>query len=421
MHEQDLSKATPAKPLALPQILALNAYWLGLSFMWNALHPIILPALLLPYIPQEHKNTYLGLLTFTGLIIAMLVQPLSGAVSDRWISRFGRRRPLLSIGTAATSVFLLVLGGSGSLLWIVVAYLGLQTAANLAQGPLQGLWRDRVPAVQLGRASSVKSLIDILGLVLASFAAGRLMATNHAGPRGAVLLILIVVFVCAAITILLTSENPSRRQASRSERSFAVGFKVNFAQNASYWWLIGERAVFLLGVYGLQVFGQFYLQDALRVADPARETGNLLSAIGASTIVLALVGGWLTDRFGGRRVLFLGSTLTGAGLLPMVLGANAQDVVFSGGIVGAGIGLFLTANWALANQLAPPDQAGEFLGLGNLATAGAAALARLQGPAVDMLNAARPDEWLGYRGIFAFGIFCMLASVALLFRVRVRS
>ena len=87
------------KTISLPQMLVLNAYWVGLSFMWNSLHPIILPAVLLNYVPDAQKNTYLGLLTFVGLFIAMLIQPISGALSDGWASRFGRRRPLIVIGT----------------------------------------------------------------------------------------------------------------------------------------------------------------------------------------------------------------------------------------------------------------------------------------------------------------------------------
>ena len=31
--------------------ITMNVYWFGLSFMWNALHPIILPALLLGFVP----------------------------------------------------------------------------------------------------------------------------------------------------------------------------------------------------------------------------------------------------------------------------------------------------------------------------------------------------------------------------------
>ena len=94
------------KKLKLPELLALNAYWVGLSFKWNALHPIILPAVLLNFVPDARKNTYLGLLTFVGLLLAMVIQPLSGAISDRWISRWGRRRPLMVLGALFDFVFL---------------------------------------------------------------------------------------------------------------------------------------------------------------------------------------------------------------------------------------------------------------------------------------------------------------------------
>ena len=83
------------KKLKMPELLVLNAYWVGLSFKWNALPPIILPAVLLNFVPDARKNTYLGLLTFVGLLLAMVIQPIAGAISDGWVSRWGRRRPLI--------------------------------------------------------------------------------------------------------------------------------------------------------------------------------------------------------------------------------------------------------------------------------------------------------------------------------------
>jgi hypothetical protein len=80
-------------------------------------------------------------------------------------------------------------------------------------------------------------------------------------------------------------------------------------------------------------------------------------------------------------------------MLLMSFTTDLRGLYSSGIIVGAGIGLFLTSNWALANRLAPLGQSGKFLGLTNLATAGAAALARLEGPVVDFLNSAYPGEW----------------------------
>jgi hypothetical protein len=60
------------------EMFCLSAYWAGHSFMWNSLHPIVLPAILIGFVPDAQKNTYLGLLTFAGLTIAMIVQPVAG-------------------------------------------------------------------------------------------------------------------------------------------------------------------------------------------------------------------------------------------------------------------------------------------------------------------------------------------------------
>ena len=111
-------------------LFVLNAYWIGLSFMWNSLHVTILPAVLLNYVPDTQKNTWLGLLTFFGLIIAMIVQPLSGAISDRWRAKLGRRRPLMWLGTAGDLVFLTIMGFIGGLPALFIGYIGLHLWAR---------------------------------------------------------------------------------------------------------------------------------------------------------------------------------------------------------------------------------------------------------------------------------------------------
>jgi len=94
-----------------------------------------------------------------------------------------------------------------------------------------------------------------------------------------------------------------------------------------------------------------------------------------------------------------------------------RGVTIFGAVLGAGIGLFLTPNWALANGLAPEAEAGKYLGLTNLATAGSGALARLEGPALDWLNAAYPGAWIGYKGMFIFGAVCICLSLFMLRKI----
>jgi MFS family permease len=406
------------KSASAGSLLVVNAYWGGLSFMWSALHPVVLPAMLAALVPAARKNTYLGLLTFTGLLIAMVLQPVTGAISDRWASPFGRRRPLMVIGTLFAVLFLSILGWAGGLAWILIGYVGLQISANTAQGPLQGLLRDRVQPHQLGAASSIKVFLDLTSLVAASLIAGRLISAGPDGQSAIFVVIIALLLGTGAVTILGTHEEPTASVKQQDNGTAFGNLRPVVRAEPGYWWLIAERAAFLLGVYGLQAFGQYFLQDALNVPDPAREAGNLLSIIGAGTIVFVIAGGWLSDHLGPKRVLVAASFLASAGMLLILATTDVCGLYGAGSLIGAGMGLFLTSNWALANRMAPPAQAGRHMGLTNVATAGAAALARLEGPAVDWLNAAQPGAWWGYQGVFIFGAACILLSTWFLTKVR---
>lgn len=405
------------------QLLVLNAYWVGLSFMWNSIHPILLPAVLLNYVPDAKKNTYLGLLTFVGLIIAMVVQPVTGALSDKWRSRFGRRRPLIVLGTLFDFVFLSILAWAGGLTWLFIGYIGLQFSSNIAHGPLQGLLPDRVPQSQLGVASSLKTFMDMLSLILASLLAGRLLDPVTRDPALIMLVVMGLLAVAASITVFGVREEPSLQGIEeqgieeRGQGGLWDLFRINFREHSSYWWLIAERMLFLIGIYGLQVFAQYYLQDVLRVPDPPRQTGDLLAALTLTLVLLVLIGGWLTDKYGARRILAIGTFIASGGMFLMLFATDMRGLIVFGSVLGAGIGLFLTSNWALANSLAPREEAGKYLGLTNLATAGSAALSRLEGPALDWLNAAWPGAWLGYKGLFIFGAVCIFLSILLLRKI----
>jgi MFS family permease len=179
--------------------------------------------------------------------------------------------------------------------------------------------------------------------------------------------------------------------------------------------------LFLLGIYGIQAFAQYYLQDVLRVPDPPRQTGDLLAALTITMVILVLLAGWLSDTYGPKRILVVGTLIAAAGMLLMLLATDMRGLTIFGSVLGAGIGLFLTSNWALANSLAPQEEAGKYLGLTNLATAGAAALSRLEGPILDWLNSIWPGAWVGYKGLFIFGALCMSLSIFFLRRIHVKS
>jgi MFS family permease len=407
------------KKVSTWSMVVMNLYWLGLSFMWNSLHVLILPAVLLNFVPENLKNSYLGLLTFFGLILAMIIQPISGAVSDRWPSRLGRRRPLIIIGTLLDFVFLACLAWAGGIWMLFIGYIGLQITSNIAHGPTQGLMPDLVPADQLGTASGIKTSIDMVGMIVSSLLTGRLMTPTDPKATLALVVVAAILAVGAGITIIGTREQPSTAQFDRPNLRglWKSTFNVDLKANRSFAWLIVSRLFWLSGIYGIQSFAQYFVRDRLDVPNPVQTTGDLLAAIVVSLVIFSLVSGWLCDKFGRKLVLVLAGVLGAVGSLLLMFVNTPNQLLIFGSIMGVGLGMFLSANWALANELAPIAEAGKFMGLTNLATAGAGAIGRLEGPVIDWLNNAKPGAWNGWSFMFIFGAVCIVISTVLLVKI----
>ena len=403
------------KKVPFVKLLIVNAYWVGLSFMWNVIHPIMLPAVLRLMVSPDKKNTMLGLLTFVGLILAMVIQPVSGALSDRWVSRWGKRRPLITIGTLFDFVFLAMLAWAGGLAWVFIGYIGLQISSNVAHGPLQGLLPDQVPPEQLGTASSIKTFIDMLVMAVGTIAAGLLLDPNSTKPVTIMLLVIGLLAVFGAITIIFTREKPTYKKEGEPVMKTLLGtFKIDFRANTSYWFLIALRFVFLFGIYGVQRFAQNFIFDVIHPANAALETGIIMGTLTLFLLGFAALAGWLNDRFNSRVLMVASAILTAIGCVLLSFARSRYTLMGFGAIIGAGMGLFLTSNWALANRLAPPDEAGKYIGLTNIATAGAGALAGLLGPLIDQMNKARTNSFWGYTLLFFLGAICALASLVFL-------
>jgi len=405
------------------QNIALNAYWIGLSIKWNSIHILILPAILLAYVPEGLKSTYLGILTFTGMIIAMVVQPVAGAISDGWQSRWGRRRPMIILGTLCEFIFLAFLGWAGGLLWLIIGYLGLQFASNVAHGPAQGLMPDIVPQDQLGFASGVKNLMDMVGVIIASQLMGITMKPGDSRAILPILLVAAVVALGTAVTALSTKEEPTNRKVKAPSLHTRLStlrqtFHIDFRGNTSYWWLISSRFFYLLGINGIQGFAQYYVRDVFQSANPVKLTGDLLAAITLPLILFVVLGGSWGDRYGHRKLLAASGMISSVGCVLLFAARTPALLLVFGSVLGSGVGLFLTSNWTLANQLAPAKEAGKYLGLTNIATAGSGALSRLTGPIIDLLNNLSPGDFFGYLFLFGSGAVFTLLSISLLLKVR---
>jgi MFS family permease len=414
------SPTVPAPSLAPPppraSLVNLSAAWFGQAYLWNGLHAILLPAILVGLTPTALKATYLGGLTFFGLVLAMLAQPIAGAISDRsgWLGRYGRRRPWMALGAAIDIGLLLVLAVSRDFLLVAVLYAAMQIASAFGEAALQGLMPDRVPPDQRGRASGYKNAAQIAGFVagvgLGGFFAGR-------GQIGLALLATAAALGASVLwTLLWVQEQPvarAKRRALGMAEALRSSFRIDRQLAPGFGRLLGGRALLMAGFFALQGFAQYFIADKLGLPNPAGVTALLMAVMGAAIFLLAVPTGVLADRV-GRRPLNIFAALLGAGATAALLFvANIWQLVIVGGLVGASAGIFMSVNWAWAADLAPPQEAGRYLGLTNLATAGASALSRLvAGPIIDGGNALQVG--VGYDLLFLTLTLAMFAGALLL-------
>ena len=159
-----------------------------------------------------------------------------------------------------------------------------------------------------------------------------------------------------------------------------------------------------------------YLRDTLGIEQAATMTTVLLGVVAVFLIPSALGGGYLADRIGRRRLVGLSGLVAAAGTLLLLLAPGLPLVLVSAGIIGLAAGTFMATNWALGTDLAPAEEAGRYLGISNMAGAGAGIVgAGIGGPMADFFNTMRPG--LGYHVIFAVYGGLFLLSTASLARV----
>jgi MFS family permease len=448
-----------------------NIYWLGLNMASGSLTPLILPFLVAQFVGDAVKGTYLGVLRSAGLIMAIVIQPMAGLLTDRSTLKWGRRRPYIFLGTALDLVFLALIGLSGNYWLLFMAVLALQFSSNIAHGALQGIIPDLVPEDQRGRASGVKAMMELLPIILVSFAVVPFVGSGRIWI--AILIVMASLLVTMLITVFAVHEEPLRERvgeplgppllrlvyltviftavttllgglvgvvgrllsgqgmlqlvavglAGLGAMAGAIvlgvwwGARVGIGpaadQHGSYTWWVVNRLLYLAAIGSIQGFAQYFLKDVMRVPNAPAATGNLMIVVGLFTVVSALASGWLADRLGRKMLVAIAGIVAAVGTFLLLTARDMTMVLICGGIIGISTGLFMTTNWALGTQLVPARDAGLFLGISNLAGAGAGVVgAGIGGPMADFFN--RYSSGLGWLVVFAiYGALFVLSAITL--------
>ena len=354
--------------------------------------------------------------------------------------------------------------------WVLfAAYILSMLASNTGHAATQGLIPDLVPESKHGIFSGFKAFFELPApLIFISFVISKLVGNNNIW--GALIVLSGVVLVCAAITLLVPEKPIKRPpfemnwgpilrllamtgvftvvilgcgQLVKYISQFtdtlsdtwklilisavgvlgmsiavvvgvwfsiriSIGRKAHRGGRSFTWWVI-NRLAFLVGSTNLSVFAIYFLQEHFSdLGSGVIESsfGMLMLVVGLAIFISSIPAGWLSDKLGRKRVCAFSGGIALVGTIIVTTSVNLTMLYIGGIIIGIGVGFFYSASWALGTALVPKQEAGRYLGIQNLAGAGAGAVgAYIGGPIGDQVG------FTVLMGIFGF--LFLLSTLAL--------
>ena len=369
----------PTLTLPLGHLIRISLYWLGLTAIDGAVGLFIQNRVNFgPFaVDPLEVGRVLFLLSIPVAVISILVQPTVGSISDYTVSRWGRRKPYIVIGSVLDVVFLVGIATSNTILMLGAFAALLSVSTNIARGPFQGYVPDLVPEQQVGLASAMVGLMQILGnvtgfvLVTAAVLMGQIEV--------AIFVVALVELVTMAAVVLRVGEGqPPKPRNGKSWGTIAREvWGTDVLKERSYVWLLASRFFFLMDGAVLVNLILTYLKQTHNLGEDAANSTNLvmLVTIVIANVIAIIPSARISDRIGRKPVIYASCVIGFIGILLAALAPAVPLAIVGGALFGASAGTFLAVDWALMTDIIPKASSGRYMGLSNVATTSSTVIA----------------------------------------------
>ena len=348
----------------------LSLFWFATNAHWAAILITTLPNQSLMMGGDRIKGETLGTVLAIGAFVSMLTAPIFGAFSDRLITRWGRRRPWLVIGTVMNIAGLLGLAyfpranDLSSLPLFILAFMWVEFWNNVATGPYAALIPDLVPAEQRGSASGWYGMMSVLGN-FAGGVAGLIFTQNGVTDIVGIYYYIAVILVLGTLGTVIFVKEPSvtRKPPPFRWGEFWRGL-ITPLRDHDFRWVFLTRFLMMMGFFTVQQFLQYYARDVVkdftlfgvRVAENAEAAASFfIIALLVGAVISSLVAGILSYNLGRKKMVYAASGLQAIVPFLLIFSGSFTFVVGLGIVFGLGYGAYGAVDWAMASDVLPSE------------------------------------------------------------------
>lgn len=356
-----------------------RTFFVGLAFLsisafWQMYDNII---------PLMLQNTFGLGETVTGVLMAMdnvlalILLPVFGSISDKVNTPLGKRTPFILTGTVLAVIFMLLLPFADrrqSLVLFLAALFATLLSMGLYRSPAVALMPDLTPNHLRSRANAVINLMGAVGGVYALIMIKLLVGAGDR-PDYAPLFVSVAALMVAAVGILLITirENKLRKEIEESERAAGVQAAEpadeSVPEKTALPKDVKRSMIFLL----LSIFFWFTAYNAVTTAF-SRYTrvvwkmeggsfANCLMVATVAAIISYIPIGNISARFGRKKTILGGILIMAACYLAAVfVGAYHPLINIAFALIGVGWAAINVNSYPMIVAMSQGSDIGKFTG-----------------------------------------------------------
>ena len=437
---------------------------IGLGFFTTAItwviYNIYIPTYLKAYLREVWgtvplETLIIGSIMVLDNVIAVLMQPWIGNISDKTWKRYGpnkkgRRMPFIIIGIPIAAVFFVLVGVFGFdmfsnfqssmflgfiLLLLVIG--GFNISMALFRSPVVSLMPDIVPKEYRSRGNGFINLLGGIGALVGLFVFPIIEKSN---TLLAYIFVAVILIICLVILYFSIKEPEELKDAEKREKVKVIPTikEIFKREDKSLVFILFAIFAWFFGYNVVETFFSNYGEDVLLM--DKGDISLIFGVLALSFIIFAFPAGLIAKKIGRKQ-----SILTGLGIMVLFLGiatvfslanvpALAARTTFIGmdipylALLYAGCFFFMGMGWALINinrivivwELSGKDKIGMGTGIYYFFSAAAA----ITGPIIiggilDLLNfGLNLAEGEQYKFLFLFAVIFFLIAGVLTFFVK---
>ncbi|WES66057.1 MFS transporter [Microbacter sp. GSS18] len=409
----------PPVPRATIALIFVGAFGAGLALVVPMAFSL---ALRLSDLAPGREST-LGYILGIGAVCSLVAAPLTGIISDRTRSRWGRRRPFTVLGVVIGLAAVPVLAFAPDIPVLTAGWLLTSIGWGTAGGSIGNLLADILPERQRG---GVSGLVNLAGQVSPVF--GILLAGLV--TEDSLLLFLVPALVGAVLVLafaLLVDEADSRHMRFADALTitrFLKSLAFDPRRHPAFAWAWVGRFLFFFGLSLTIAYGTYFYSQRLGV--PVEDVAAVMAGISAVGIAAASAGalgaGWISDRWGSRRAwVAVAAALFALGCVVSAFAWTLPLLIAGALIANIGIAAFGSVGHALVLDVMPhrETQAGRFSAITGFSQRIPSAVAPLAAPLLLGLAATTHAQYTVL--YLASGALALLGGLVTVVLVRPRT